>query len=146
MQRLARRDALARLKASTELTALVPAAQIHSQQPLTPPTWPFVKLGQSQTLTSFAACADISDVAFTVHAFAREKQNANGAISETAEDHASAIGKAIEAALARAGGSLPSGGHIRYRLSDIRLAGDAGEPGAFHWSAQVNARVISVPA
>lgn len=136
IQRLVRRAVLAQLKGSAGLVAIVPAARIYPQAVPIEPGWPFVKMGPSQTLPRKASCVDGGDVTMDVHAFAR------GSASETAEDHASRIGAAIETALANNWLALEGGGRARIRLSDIRLMQDD-EPAAFHWLAQINARVLA---
>lgn len=141
LQRLVRRALLARLKADTGLTALVPAASIHGQAPLAEPTMPFVKTGPTNTLRLKAACVNGGTVTFDVHAFARSRKSGEQVV-ETAEDHASRIGAAIEKALADNTIPLTGGATARIRLSDVQLLQDD-EPDAFHWVGQVNARVLA---
>lgn len=144
LQRLVRRAVLARLKADAGLTALVPAASIYPQAVPNEPVWPFVKLGPTGTLRLRASCVNGGLVTVDVHAFARARVS-GGAVAETAEDHASRIGAAIEAALAdnriTLEGDAPAP-IARIELSDIRLLQDQ-EPDAFHWFAQLNARVLA---
>ena len=144
LQRLVRRAVLARLKANAGVTALVPAASIYPQAVPNEPAWPFIKFGPSTTQRLKASCVNGGLVALDVHAFARARVSA-GQVVETAEDHASAIGAAIEAALAdnrlTLEGDAPAP-IARIELSDIRLLQD-GEPDAFHWFAQLNARVLA---
>lgn len=141
LQRLVRRAALARLKADTGLTALVPAASIYSQAVPNEPTWPFIKLGRIGTLRLRASCVNGGLVSCDVHAFARARE-ASGRVVETAEDHASSIGAAIEGALADNRMTLDTGEILQIELSDLNLMPDA-EPDAFHWFAQLNARVLA---
>lgn len=141
LQRLVRRAVLARLKADSGLTALVPAGSIYPQAIPNEPTWPFVKLGPSGTLRIRAACVDGGRVTLDVHAFAKPRY-LGAAMIETAEDHASRIGAAIEAALADQHLTLEGGADARIALDDIRLLQDA-EPDAFHWFAQLTARVLA---
>lgn len=142
LQRLVRRDILTRLKADAGLVAIVPATQIHSVAPLVAPTWPFIKLGPPHTVPRRAAGLVAGDVTIGVHAFARARLDGSSAMVETAEDHASRIGEAIEAVLDDKGGNL-SAGVVRYRLIDHQLLVDAGEETAFHWFANVRARVTA---
>lgn len=144
IQRLVRRAVLAKLKADTGLTALVPAASMFGQSipaEVGDPTWPFVKLGASATQRLRAARVNGGSVAVDVHAFARSRKVA-GVTVETAEDHASRIGAAIETALADQHLTLDGNEDARIELSDIRLLQDE-EPDAFHWFAQLNARVLA---
>lgn len=141
IQRTVRRAVLARLKADAGLTALVPAASIYPQAVPDEPAWPFVKLGPTGTLRLRAACVNGGTVRVDVHAFARARES-GGAVVETAEDHASRIGAAIEAALADNRITLETGAIARVRLSDYQLMQDE-EPDAFHWFAQLNARVLA---
>lgn len=140
LQRLVRRAVLARLKADSALTALVPAASIYPQA-AGEPAWPFIKLGPTGTLRLRAACVNGGLVSVDVHAFARARLS-GGQVVETAEDHASRIGAAIETALADNRIALEGGGTANIELGDIRLLQDQ-EPDAFHWFAQLNARVLA---
>jgi hypothetical protein len=140
LQRRVRRAVLARLKADSALTALVPAASIYPQA-AREPEWPFIKLGPPVTLRLRAAGVNGGLVTLDVHAFARARLT-NGVEVETAEDHTSRIGAAIEAALADNRIDLEGGAVAKIELSDIRLLQDS-EPEAFHWFAQVNARVLA---
>ncbi len=140
LQRLVRRAVLTRLKADSTLTALVPAASIYPQS-AGEPVWPFIKLGPTGTLRLRAACVNGGLVTIDVHAFARARVVA-GVMQETAEDHASRIGAAIESALADNRITLEGGATANIELGDIRLLQDQ-EPDAFHWFAQINARVLA---
>lgn len=141
LQRLVRRAVLARLKADAPLTALVPAASIYPQAIPNEPAWPFIKLGPTGTLRLRAACVNGGLVSVDVHAFARARIS-GGQVVETGEDHASRIGAAIEAALSDRHLSLEGGADAHIVLGDIRLLQDQ-EPDAFHWFAQLNARVLA---
>jgi hypothetical protein len=146
LQRLVRRAALARLKADAGVTGLVPAASIYPQAvPASAgadgPAWPFIKLGPTGTLRLRAACVRGGQVTVDVHAFARARMS-GGVEAETAEDHASRIGAAIEVLLDGVNIPLEAGAKAKLELSDIRLMQD-GEPDAFHWFAQINARVLA---
>jgi hypothetical protein len=88
-----------------------------------------------------AACVNGGLVSVDVHAFARARVS-GGQVVETAEDHASRIGAAIEAALADNRITLEGGPTANIELGDIRLLQDQ-EPDAFHWFAQLNARVLA---
>jgi len=141
LQRLVRRAVLARLKASAPLTALVPAGSIYPQAVPSEPAWPFIKLGPTGTLRLRATGVNGGLVSVDVHAFARARVS-GGQVVETAEDHASRIGAVIEAALADNRITLEGGATANIELGDIRLMQDA-EPDAFHWFAQLNARVLA---
>ena len=143
LQRLVRRGVLARLKADAALTALVPAASIYPQAvPGTgEPVWPFIKLGPTGTLRLRAACVRGGLVSVDIHAFARARI-VGGIEVETAEDHASRIGAEIERLLDGVNIALEGDAKAKLELGDIRLMQDA-EPDAFHWFAQINARVLA---
>lgn len=144
LQRLVRRAVLAKLKADSDLTDLVPAANMHSQDPGSEPAWPFLKTGSPQTLPGARmACADGATVNLPLHAFSRGVRNASGQLIETAEDHAGRIGAAIEAALHDTRATLIGGPVVRYRIADMNLFLDGAEPGAFHYSCTVRARVLA---
>lgn len=136
LQRLLRRSILTRLKADAGLIALVPAARIFPQAVPVEPEWPFIKTGPSLSLPYRASCVRGDTITMDLHAFAR------GSASETAEDHAGRIGGLIEEALDDRTLTLETGATARIRLSDKRLMQD-GEPDAFHWFAQINARVLA---
>jgi hypothetical protein len=143
LQRLVRRDVLAKLKANAGVTALVAATSIHSQDPGPEPAWPFLKFGAPQTLPLRASCVDGGTVNFGLHGFSRGRRNGSDALVETAEDHAGRIGAAIEAAVDGARSTLTGVGTVRYRLADMLLLVDGAEPGAFHYSCTVRARVLA---
>lgn len=136
LQREARRAALSILKSNAALTAIVPSARIYSQRVPAVPTWPFIKQGPTQSLPVRASCTRGAVVSFSIHAFARSEGG------ETAEDYASRIGGAIEAALDNNRAAF-SGGTIRFRLNEMQLLQDAGEADSFHYFAVVSARVIA---
>lgn len=138
LQRLVRRALLTRLKADVGLIALVPAASI---DPDGEPSWPFVVLRSPVTQRLRAACVNGGAVAWDVHAFARARES-GGAVVETAEDYAGRIGGAIEAALADNRIAIEGDGIARIEVSDMRLLTDE-EPGAYHYIAQVTARVLA---
>ena len=145
LQRLVRRDVLAKLKADTGVTAadLVPAASIFGQSPPAEPDWPFIKTGSPQTLPLKAACIDGGVVNFGLHAFSRGRRNEAGALVENAEDHAGRIGAAIETAIDGSRSMLVGVGTVRYTLADMLLLVDGAEPGAFHYTCTVRARVLA---
>ena len=140
LQRAVRRAILAKLKADTGLTDLVPAASIRSQGEEDEPVWPHILLAAPVTRPFRASCTRGGTVALDIHAFARARK-ADDAVVETAEDHAGRIGGAIERILNWNRLTLDTG-TASTSLSDIRLIPDA-EPGAFHWFAQINARVLA---
>jgi hypothetical protein len=142
-----RRAVLARLKSDAGLTALVSAASVHPVAVVgvagsAEPAWPFIKLGALGTLRLRAAGVNGGRVTVDVHAFAKSRYNQAGAMIETAEDHASRIGAAIETALADQHLDLEGGADAHISLNDIRLLQDD-EPDAFHWFAQLTARVLA---
>ncbi len=141
IQKEVRRAILIRLKAVPAVTDLVP--NIYGQTVPDNPAWPFVKLGQSQTLPIRGSVTHGATVNTPVGGFAKARTNGSGQVIETAEDHASAIGAAIEAALDRYGVDRTGGGRISFLLADILFSQDGAEAGAFHWSATIRARVIA---
>ncbi len=141
MQRQARRAVLLLLKNDSTLTALVPAERWYPQTTPPDPVWPFGKLGGSTGQRSRAAGVNLAQVAFALHVFARDREE-SGAVVETAEDYAGRIGEHVERVLADNRVTLGDGTVLRLHLSDLQLMPD-GEPGAFHWFAQVNARVLT---
>lgn len=143
LQRLLRRAVLAKLKAETQLTALVPASSIYGQAVPSARPWPFIKLGPPLTLRLRQSCVDGGTITMDVHAFAYARKSGSQTV-ETAEDHASRIGERIEAALNDNRIELDTGITARIRLSDMQLLQDD-EPEAFHYLAQITARVLAQP-
>jgi Protein of unknown function (DUF3168) len=141
LQRLLRRAILTRLKSDTGLTNLVPAGSIYPQAISGAPTWPFVKLGPPVTLRYRATCVTGGNISLDVHAFARARES-GGVVVETAEDHCGRIGENIERVLADNNLTLEGGATAKLHLTDIRLFQDE-EPDAFHYMAQINARVLA---
>jgi hypothetical protein len=141
LTRIARRAVLARMKAHSGLTALVPAASIHPQTVLGNPEWPFIKLGRQSTIT-FGENFEGALVSTPVSGFARSGENAAGGTTQTAEDAASLIGEQIEEALQKRGDSA-TGYRMTHRVRDINIGPDAGESGAFRWFCNVETRVIA---
>ena len=138
LQRLMRRGLLTRLKSNAPLIALVPAGQIDQYGE---PVWPFIALEDPVTRRLRAACVNGGLIAFDIHAFARAREVA-GEVVEDARDHAGRIGGAIEAALSDCRIALEDGSIARIEISDMRLMKDE-VPGAFHYFAQVNTRVLA---
>lgn len=140
-QRTVRRAILARLKASADVTALVPAGSIHGAGSVTSPAWPFVKFVAPQTLPRTASCLDGAFVTVGVHAFARARV-VGGVTVETAEDHASRIGAAIEAAL-HLWGTTADGARLSVQLVDIGLGVDADDATAMHYRCSARVKVTA---
>lgn len=138
LQRLVRRALLAKLKADAGVLALVASTSIN---PAGDPAWPFIVLRSPVTRRLRASCVNGGLVSWDIHAFARNRESA-GQVVETAEDHAGRIGAAIEAALADNRIALEGGAIARIELGDMRLMID-GEPDAYHYFAQMNARVLA---
>lgn len=138
LQRLVRRALLTSAKADAALTALVPAASI---APDGTPVWPFVLVESPRTLKIRAACVRGAAVTFDLHAFAGPRLSA-GVEVETAYDHVSRIGAAIETLFDDRRITLEGGATCLLKLSDTNILKDD-EPNAQHWFAQCNARVLS---
>lgn len=70
-----RRAIVAHLRADATVTALVPSSRIYGEFVATPtgqqPTFPFIRLGYSQSSPFEATCWDGSDNTVTVHVFAQ---------------------------------------------------------------------------
>lgn len=144
LQRLVRRDILARLKGNAGVTALVSAPSIYSQSTPREPAWPFIKTGAVQSLPIRGSCIDGAMVNISVHGFSKGRwsgQTGSSSLLETAESHAGRIGEAIERCLDAKGFEMEGGRRVRYRCTDMQLLVD-GEPDAFHYFANVQARVL----
>lgn len=138
LQRLVRRALLARAKASTPLTALVPVASIN---PDDEPVWPFIQFDVPRTQRLRSTCVAGATAQVDVHLFAGPRKVA-GITVETGYDHASRIASELEAAVSGVWIDLEDGSRARLRLSDTQMLRDA-EPDAWHWFGQVNARVLA---
>lgn len=144
LQLIARRALLTTLKAGP-LTGLVAVEQIHGQTPLVPIDWPFTKLGRPQTLPIKATCLDGGNVTFPLSAFATARKQ-GGVVVESAEDHASRIGAAIEAGLDDRGFDLMHERQpyrITFRILDMLLQQDGAEADAYQYACNVRCRVIA---
>ena len=141
LQRLVRRAVLVLLKNDDYLKELVPTARWYGQSAPADPAWPFGKLGASTSQRFRATGVNGAQVAFAIHAFARAREVA-GQVVETAEDHAGRIGEHVERVLSDNRFELTEGPVVKLWLSDMQLMQDGG-PDAFHWFAQVNARVLA---
>lgn len=143
LQRVVRRALMARLKASNPVKALVPPASIYGQTVPAGPSWPFIKLGIPQTIPRTAICLNGGEVTVPISAFARQREQ-GGLVVETAEDHASRIGAAIERALHLRGEDVTADGQpvrLSYAMTDMRLFPDGDEADAFHYSGLIRAKV-----
>lgn len=139
MQRLVRRSLLSKLKADVSLTILVAPTSIN---PPDVPTWPYIVL-RSPVTRPFKVATKGAQGSWDIHAFAGQRMYGNQ-VFDTAEDHASAIGAAIEDALADTWLDLIDlpGERVRIGLSDIRLLQD-GDPDHYHWFCQCNWRSVA---
>ena len=143
LQRHVRRNLMELMKGDAGITAMVPAAQIHGQVPLTVPTWPFIKTQSPQSLPLRATGVDGATVNLGISAFSRGRFDGAGALIETAEDHAGRIGEAIETLIDQMKVDIPGIGPVSYRIADSVLLVDGDEPSAFHYSCTVRARVLA---
>lgn len=143
VQRLARRALLARLKADSDLTGLVPVDRIYGQTVPREPVWPFTKFGPPSTIGRVRIPGCVTKgrlITFPFHAFARNRI-VSGASVETAESHASRIGEAMEGSLDGKRWTLDDGQIIHTDISDMQLMPD-GEPTAFHYFGQINVKLF----
>lgn len=144
LYRVARRAILTQLKRDPGVTAIVQPTQIHGQAPGVV-AWPFITLGPPQVLPIKATCVDGGAVNTPISGFAKSRMSGNVKV-ETAEDHASRLGAAIERALDDSGENILVDGkpaRVTHRLADMRLLMDGQEPDAFHYSATVRTRIIA---
>jgi hypothetical protein len=140
LESLVRVAVLATLKNDAGLLALVAASSI-DPDPEREPTWPFVTTENYRNQPFEQTCVRGGLVTGDLHGFAGPRKNGNQVV-EYARDHAGRIGGALQRALHRNRLDIEGGGKARIRLSDIRLMAD-GSPQAFHWFAQINAKVLA---
>lgn len=140
LQRPLRRALVATLRRSDALTAVVTATNIQPK-PGAEPVWPFVKLRAPATSRLRATCVNGGLISFGLHAFAQDRLSGEQVV-EYAEDHCGRIGGLLEAALSDRWLDLEGGYRARIEITDSQLLEDK-TPGAFHWFAQVNGRVLA---
>ena len=138
LQRLTRRALLASAKADPALLAIVAEGAI---DPDGEPAWPFVLIETPRTLRLRMPCVRGATVMLDLHAFARPRFEGGGEV-ETGRDHIARLGSALEALFADRRHGLENGAVCRTVLSDTALIRDAA-PDDWHWTAQINARVLS---
>lgn len=129
-----RRAVITALKADAALTALVPAAQIHTSTVPANPAWPFLRWDAPNSIPRGVACTQGAEVTFFVHAFAK------AAATDTAEAHAERITAAVAKVLHRARLTLPSAS-ARLRVRATRSMMDGAEKDAWHGIVDVIAGV-----
>lgn len=126
-----RRAILTALKADAPLLGLIPASSMHPQAPASEPSWPFIKTGAPSGLPINAACVDGSVTVVAVHGFAKPRIE-DGAVVESAEDHAARIGAFTATALDKKKLALDGGGEAKLRWTGSQLLQDRDEADAFH--------------
>ncbi len=138
LQALVRVALMERLKSDSAVTDLVPVGQINEDDNS---TWPLIKLRAPVTQRLRATCVNGGLVTWDLHVFAGPRKEGTS-IADRAEDHAGAIGAAVETCLADNHLTLENGADARISLSDIRLLED-GDIDLYHWFCQVNCRVLA---
>lgn len=130
------------LKASNDLTALIPSASILIASGKTP-ALPFVRLGPQARPANIRAAGAMRSglITFSVHAFAGPGMQGQ-AVIETAERRAARVGNLIDDILKPARYTLTGGTVIRIALSDQQLLPD-NDVDRWQWFAQVNARMLA---
>jgi hypothetical protein len=123
------------MRASDELTAIVPADRNYGMRAPATLTWPFTRYGSPDALPFRGQCLDGARIGFTVHAFSKaqyedECANINSVVS------ASLDGKVLE--LDGPGGAKA---HIVWQGSQI--IPDAAEAAAWHGVNRFEATVVS---
>lgn len=144
LQLVARRELLTVVK-NSPVTAIVPREQIHAQAPLIELGPQAIKLGPPQTLPVKAACLDGAVVNIPLFAFAMARTQGKVTI-ESAEDHASRLGEAIETALDSCGVNATYKGkpfRVTFRIADMLLQQDLDEASVFRYSCTVRCRLIA---
>lgn len=129
--------------ANAALTAMVDPNSIYPQSPRGLPAWPFTRMGSPSGTPISGACVDGDEILVAVHSYAKPRYDVDGAIIETAEDHADRIGRAVMRALDRRALTLDGGGTAKVRRTGFQLLPDGAEPDAYHHVANFRVRVIS---
>lgn len=127
------------------LKADAPLAEIVATSSVDPvaedPTWPFVRLEGTQAIPAGRGCTARSEVSFQLHSFAKPVYNEDGAMTETARDHAGRLNSAVVEAI-HAHAFEVDGRRYRFAVSSSRLMRDGDEAGAWHGIANVVARAF----
>lgn len=134
------RAAIIALKGNAPLLAIVAKASIDPAAE--EPEWPFVRLDGTQALPQGRGCSARSEVSFMMHAFAKPRYNASGAMLETARDHAGRIGSAMVEAIHQHAFTV-AGRRYRFSVRSSRLMQDGAERDAYHSIVSVVARAFS---
>lgn len=139
--RLTERAAVISLKGNAPLAAIVAASSI---DPVAEnPVWPFVRLDGTHAIPAGRGCTARSEVTFALHCFAKARyagdDPANGAMVETARDHAGRLNSAIVEALHNHAFTVASR-RYRFVVRSSRLMQDGAEADAWHGIVNVIAR------
>lgn len=103
--------------------------------------WPFIVLEGTQAIPAGRGCTARSEVTFQLHSFAKPVYNDDGAMTETAHDHAGRLNSAVVEAI-HAHAFEVDGRRYRFAVSSSRLMRDGDEAGAWHGIANVVARAF----
>ncbi|WP_313437282.1 DUF3168 domain-containing protein [Novosphingobium sp.] len=142
--RATERAAVISLKADAPLAALVAKASIDPVAEA--PAWPFIRLEGTQSLPQGRGCTARAEVSFQLHSFAKPRyagdDPVNGAMVETARDHAGRLNTAVVEALHNHAFEV-SGRRYRFQVQSSRLMRDGAEADAWHGIASVVARAFA---
>ncbi|MBI1179104.1 MAG: DUF3168 domain-containing protein [Alphaproteobacteria bacterium] len=128
-----RKAVIPRLRASSSLTALVPAERIYPPRTPAEPDWPFIRYGQPDTAPFRATGIDGAEIDFSVHTFSKAP----------GEDEASRINAAVVATLDGAVLDLPGGFKAHITWTGGQVIPDGGDPDAWHAFSTFRARVVT---
>jgi hypothetical protein len=137
-----RRAILTLLKNDVRTSGIVPATRWYPMVAPATPTWPFGLYGVSSPLPVRATCLDGSEIATSIHGFAKARLNSAGAMFETAEDHCGRLAAAIAAVLDGRRVELPNG-YARIRWTGSQLLIDRDEADAFHCVVNLRVRCLT---
>lgn len=126
-----RRAVISRLRADAALLAIVPSTSIYGMRVEAEPTWPFTRYGVPDETPRSVQCFDGSDVAFTIHSFAKQKF----------EDQCAQINEAIVASLGDAVLTMAGNTQARIVWLGSQIIQDGDEADAWHGLNRFGARI-----
>lgn len=132
-----RRAALTLLKATSAVTARVPAARIYPPTRPAAPTWPFVAYDTIRQGAFRASCMDGAVIRFQVAAYAKDTKNP----ASDGEEAAAAIGGAVMAALDGAVLTLGDGSKAHVTWLESNLLRDGAEGSSWQHVSRFEAAV-----
>ena len=132
---------MARLKASDEVTALIPKAAVYPGTVPATKTFPFSRFGSMIAAPFVASGLRSSSYRISVQGFSNDVTDGSGTVIVTAEDNATNIGDAFQAALDGATLDLGNGDKLRLEWLQSTPKQDPTETSAWMVTTTFNGEV-----